>query len=145
MFLSYEFSYEKCSECFPNIFEPFNFVGPKKSPAKFPPKFPPNFPAKTIKIHRRASAGAQREGIRPLSKREGIFCNDSFVIEGKKNVFFFAVFFSLPLQCAAKGWVRGGGVYKRKQIQAKADMRRFQALLKCETQTQTAAHKREQT
>ena len=39
---SYEFSYEKCSEIFPEIFEPL-FCGSEKShkiPAKFPTKFP---------------------------------------------------------------------------------------------------------
>ena len=50
-FLSYEFSYEKCSEIFPGIFEPL-FCGSEKNPGKFPPNFPlnfPNFPAKNQK------------------------------------------------------------------------------------------------
>ena len=59
---SHEFSYEKCSEIFPENFEPF-FCGSEKIPGKFPPNFPLNFlnfPAKNQKkIHRRASAGAQ--------------------------------------------------------------------------------------
>ena len=37
--LSYEFSYEKCSEIFPKIVEPL-FCGSRKVPAKFPNKFP---------------------------------------------------------------------------------------------------------
>ena len=61
-FSSHEFSYEKCSEIFPEIFEPL-FCGSEKIPGKFPPNVPlnfPNFPAKNQKqIHRRASAGAQ--------------------------------------------------------------------------------------
>ena len=63
-FSSHEFSYEKCSEIFPEIFEPL-FCGSEKIPGKFPPNFPlnfPNFPAKIKKkLHRRASAGAQGE------------------------------------------------------------------------------------
>ena len=50
-FLSYEFSYEKCSEIFPEFFEPL-FCGSEKIPGKFPPNFPlnfPNFPAKNQK------------------------------------------------------------------------------------------------
>ena len=35
-FLSYEFSYEKCPEIFPENFEPL-FCGSEKNPAKFPP------------------------------------------------------------------------------------------------------------
>ena len=46
--LSYEFSYEKCSEIFPEFIEPL-FCGSEKNPAKFPPNFPPNFPAKNQK------------------------------------------------------------------------------------------------
>ena len=62
-FSSHEFSYEKCSEIFPEIFEPL-FCGSEKIPGKFPPNFPLNFQIslrKIKKIHRRASAGAQRE------------------------------------------------------------------------------------
>ena len=63
---SHEFSDEKCSEIVPEMFEPL-FCGSEKIPGKFPPKFPlnfPNFPAKNQKkIHRRASAGAQGEGM----------------------------------------------------------------------------------
>ena len=47
-FSSYEFSYEKCSEIFPEFFEPL-FCGVRKNAGKFPPNFPlnfPNFPAK---------------------------------------------------------------------------------------------------
>ena len=50
-FSSHEFSYEKCSEIFPEIFEPL-FCGQKKMPGKFPPNFPlnfPNFPSKNQK------------------------------------------------------------------------------------------------
>ena len=50
-FLSHEFSYEKCSEIFPENFEPL-FCGSEKIPGKFPPNFPlnfPNFPAKNPK------------------------------------------------------------------------------------------------
>ena len=50
-FLSHEFSYEKCSEIFPEILEPL-FCGSDKIPGKFPPNFPlnfPNFPAKNQK------------------------------------------------------------------------------------------------
>ena len=50
-FSSHEFSYEKCSEIFPEIFEPL-FCGSEKIPGKFPPNFPlnfPNFPAKNQK------------------------------------------------------------------------------------------------
>ena len=50
-FLSHEFSYEKCSEIFPEMFEPL-FCGSEKIPGKFPPNFPlnfPNFPAKNKK------------------------------------------------------------------------------------------------
>ena len=50
-FSSYEFSYEKCSEIFPEIFEPL-FCGSEKIPGKFPPNFPlnfPNFPVKNQK------------------------------------------------------------------------------------------------
>ena len=65
-FSSHEFSYEKCSEIFPEIFEPL-FCGSEKIPGKFPPNFPlnfPNFPAKNQKkIHRRASAGSQGEEL----------------------------------------------------------------------------------
>ena len=68
-FSSREFSYEKCSEIFPEIFEPL-FCGSEKIPGKFPPNFPqnfPNFPAKNQKkIHRRASAGAQGELLKFL-------------------------------------------------------------------------------
>ena len=63
-FSSHEFSYEKCSEIFPENFEPL-FCGSEKISGKFPPNFPlnfPNFPAKNQKkIHRWASAGAQGE------------------------------------------------------------------------------------
>ena len=51
-FSSHEFSYEKCSEIFPEIFEPL-FCGSEKIPGKFPPNFPlnfPNFPAKNKKF-----------------------------------------------------------------------------------------------
>ena len=50
-FSSHEFSYEKCSEIFPENFEPL-FCGSEKIPGKFPPNFPlnfPNFPAKNRK------------------------------------------------------------------------------------------------
>ena len=50
-FSSHEFSYEKCSEIFPEIFEPM-FCGSEKIPGKFPPNFPlnfPNFPTKNQK------------------------------------------------------------------------------------------------
>ena len=64
-FLSYEFS---CPEIFPEFLS-LSSVGQKKSrkiPAKFPTKFP-KFPCeKSRKIHRRASAGAQREYKRVL-------------------------------------------------------------------------------
>ena len=51
LFSSHEFSYEKCSEIFPEIFEPL-FCGSEKIPGKFPPNLPlnfPNFPAKNQK------------------------------------------------------------------------------------------------
>ena len=51
IFSSHEFSYEKCSEIFPENFEPL-FCGSEKIPGKFPPNFPlnsPNFPAKNQK------------------------------------------------------------------------------------------------
>ena len=71
IFLSYEFSHEKCSENFPEIFEPL-FCGSEKSrkiPAKIPTKFPSQ---KSKKIHRRASAGAQGEDLRSQgSGKEG--------------------------------------------------------------------------
>ena len=60
VFSRHEFSHEKCSDIFPEIFEPYS-VGQKRShkiPAKFPAKFPYK---KSRKIHRRASAGAQGE------------------------------------------------------------------------------------
>ena len=50
-FSSHKFSYEKCSENFPEIFEPL-FCGSEKIPGKFPPNFPldfPNLPAKNQK------------------------------------------------------------------------------------------------
>ena len=50
-FSSYEFSYEKCSEIFPEFFEPL-FCGSEQVPGKFPPNFPlhfPNFPANKSK------------------------------------------------------------------------------------------------
>ena len=50
-FSSHEFSYEKCSEIFPEFFEPL-FCGSERIPGKFPPNFPlnfPNFPAKNQK------------------------------------------------------------------------------------------------
>ena len=57
-FLSYKLPYEKCSDIFPDIFEPL-FCGSEKSP-KIPAKFPTKFPCQESKrIHRRASAGAQ--------------------------------------------------------------------------------------
>ena len=63
-FSSYEFSYEKCSDIFPEFFEPL-FCGSEKIPAKFPTKFP-KFPGeKSKKNHRRASAGAQGEKSSP--------------------------------------------------------------------------------
>ena len=40
---SHKFSHEKCSEIFPDFFEPFNLCF-GKNPAKFPPNFPQNFP-----------------------------------------------------------------------------------------------------
>ena len=71
-FRATNFSCEKCSEIFPEIFEPL-FCGSEQIPGKFPPNFPlnfPNFPAKNQKkIHRRASAGAQGERRRALKKR----------------------------------------------------------------------------
>ena len=51
IFSSHVFSYEKCSEIFPENFEPL-FCGSEKIPGKFPPNFPlnfPNFPAKNQK------------------------------------------------------------------------------------------------
>ena len=45
---SYEFSHERCSENFPEFFEPL-FCGSEKIPTKFPPNFPLNFPAKNRK------------------------------------------------------------------------------------------------
>ena len=58
--LSYEFSIEKCSEFFPDIFEPL-FCGSQKS-RKIPTKFPSKFPCEKIdKIHRQASPGVQGE------------------------------------------------------------------------------------
>ena len=44
-FPSYEFSFEKFSEIFPEIVVPL-FCGSEKSPAKVPPNLPPNSPVK---------------------------------------------------------------------------------------------------
>ena len=78
-FSSHEFSYEKCSEIFPEMFEPL-FCGSEKIPGKFPPNFPlnfPNFPAKNQKkIHRRASAGAQGETLEQLPSVPSTFLNN---------------------------------------------------------------------
>ena len=71
IFLSYEFSYEKCSEISPEFFEPL-FCVSEKNPAKsrkFPPNFPPNFPnfpAKNKKNHRRASAAQGEQFVEVL-------------------------------------------------------------------------------
>ena len=52
VFSRHEFSHEKCSEMFPDTFEPL----------KLPPNFSQNFPPQNQKrIHRRASAGAPGE------------------------------------------------------------------------------------
>ena len=60
IFLTYEFSYEKCSEIFSEFLSLY-FVGQRKS-RKIPAKSPTKFPCEKIKkIHRRASAGAQGE------------------------------------------------------------------------------------
>ena len=60
MFVSYEFSYEKCSEISP-IFLSLYFVGEKNS-RKIPAKCPAQFPFKASKtFYQRASAGAQGE------------------------------------------------------------------------------------
>ena len=58
-FLSYELSYEKCSEIFPEFFGPL-FCGSEKS-RKIPAKYPAKFPCKKLKTHRWASAGEQGE------------------------------------------------------------------------------------
>ena len=59
IFSRHEFSRDKCSEIFPEYFEPL-FRGSEKT-RKIPAKFPANFPPPQKTIHRRASAGAQGE------------------------------------------------------------------------------------
>ena len=71
-FSSHEFSSEKCSEIFPEKFEPL-FCGSEKNPRKIPSKFPTKFfkfPCDKIKKknHRRASAGAQGELLPRLGR-----------------------------------------------------------------------------
>ena len=59
--LSCEFSYEKCSEMFPDVLG-LSFVGPEKAhkiPAKLPSRF---LCTKSLEVCRRASAGVQGEG-----------------------------------------------------------------------------------
>ena len=57
IFLSYEFSHEKCSDICPEMFEPLFCVGLEKSRKIIPAKFP----CPKSKNHARASAGAQGE------------------------------------------------------------------------------------
>ena len=68
-FSSHEVSYEKCSEIFPEIFEPL-FCGSEKIPGKFPPNFPlnfPNFPAKNQKKFTDELLQERRENKNALS------------------------------------------------------------------------------
>ena len=58
--LSYEFSYEKCSESSPEIFEPLF----RKNPAKFLPNFPPNFQISLRKIKKKSPASFCRSAGR---------------------------------------------------------------------------------
>ena len=73
-FSSHEFSYEKCSEIFPENFEPL-FCGSEKNPGKFPPNFPlnfPNFPAKNQKISPTSfcrSAGRKKRTTKKLTRQ----------------------------------------------------------------------------
>ena len=67
-FLNYEFSYEKCSEIFPEVFEPLYFG----SERIFPPNFPPNFPAKNQKKNTDELLPERREN---LLRKEG--CGNS--------------------------------------------------------------------
>ena len=67
-FSSHEFSHEKCSEIFPENFEPL-FCGSEKIPGKFPPNFPlnfPNFPAKNKKKFTDELLQERREKIRKM-------------------------------------------------------------------------------
>ena len=74
-FASHEFSYEKCSEIFPeSFFEPL-FCGSEKIPGKFPPNFPPNFPNFPEKIQKNSptsfcrSAGRKIHAPSPQNRR----------------------------------------------------------------------------
>ena len=71
-FSSHEFSYERCSEIFPEIFEPL-FCGSEKIPGKFPPNFPlnfPNFPAKNQKKFTDELLQERRENKRRMSTKK---------------------------------------------------------------------------
>ena len=66
IFFEPRISYEKCSEIFPEFFEPL-FCGSEKIPWKFPPNFPLNFPNSLRKIKKNSPTSFCRSAGRTIS------------------------------------------------------------------------------